>query len=349
MRNRSANSGHMIVPTMILVLVLSTFICAAVLFTQHGGRQARDTRALTSAIAVADGELDRLYGAWKTLVKTLPLGAKAQQSDLDAIVQPIPLPTSVNPNFAGATFLSTYQGQSAHYMTEVDCFGNSVPANQNITSLGVLPGFKGLYSVNTMYDVRVAVAMPTISRSVVVEIGRTFTKADAPIFQAAIYYEGNLELHPGEAMTINGPVITNQNLYAAGLVGQGLTFNSYVSYNQNFNYYPQPPSATGYNMANWQPPTYGVSQATQLSQTGRLEPAGEDMRNAFTTNSGNPNTDDGYRELIKKPVNGFSDPAAIAKFRFYNQASLKVSVNQVTVSGTKTQTVTVLVQCNVEM
>jgi hypothetical protein len=332
----------MIVPTMILVLVLSTFICAAVLFTQHSGRQARDSRAFTYAISVADGELDRLYDSWKTLVKTLPLGVKAQQSDLNSIAQPIPAPTSVNPNFTDATFLPMYQGQPAHCMTEVDCFGNPVAANQSGTSLGLLPGFNGLYSVNTLYDVRVAVAMPTISRSVVVEIGRTFTKADAPIFQAAIYYEGDLELHPGEAMTINGPVVTNQNLYAAGLIGQGLTFNGYVSYNQSFNYYPQPPPATGYNMANWQPPTYGVSQATQLSQTARLEPAGEDMRNAFTVNSGNPNTDDGYRELIQMPVSGFSDPAAISKFRFYNQASLKVSVSQVNVAGVKTQTVNVL-------
>lgn len=61
MRTSPDNSGHMIVPTMIVVLLLSTLVGVAVLFTQHAGRLARDSRELTNAISIADGELDRMY------------------------------------------------------------------------------------------------------------------------------------------------------------------------------------------------------------------------------------------------------------------------------------------------
>ena len=51
MRTCPNNSGHMIVPTMIVVLLLSSLVGVAVLFTQHAGRQARDSRELTNAIS----------------------------------------------------------------------------------------------------------------------------------------------------------------------------------------------------------------------------------------------------------------------------------------------------------
>ena len=343
MRTRPDNSGHMIVPTMIIVLLLSTLVGVAVLFTQHAGRLARDSRELTNAISIADGELDRMYDQWKRTVKSLPLGQRAAQADLDAISQPIPVPTSVHPGFAGAIFPSTFQGQPTHTLTEVDSFGVAVPSGTAVTSMGSLPGFNGMYSINTMYEARVAVGMPSISHTPTVEIRRTFTRSDAPIFQTAIFFENDLELHPGETMVINGPVVTNHHLYASGMVGKGLTFQSYVSYNKNYGYTEQPPAATGYAMGNWQPPTYAGSKSSQLSKAkSRFEPAGKDMRNEFNTGDANPNNDS-YRELLQRADGGYSDPPTIARYRFYNQASLKISVTQTQVAGNPpVQTVTVL-------
>ncbi len=333
----------MIVPTMIIVVILSTLVGVAVLFTQHAGRQARDSREFTNAISIADGELDRMYDQWKRTVKALPLGQRVAQADLDAISQPIPVPTSVHPGFAGALFRSTFQGQPTHTLAEIDSFGVTPAAGTVVVSMGSLPGFNGMYSINTLYEARVAVGMPSISHTPTVEIRRTFTRSDAPIFQTAIFFEDNLELHPGETMIINGAVVTNHKLYAAGMVGKGLTFQSYVSYNKNYGYAEQPPSATGYNMANWQPPTYASSKSSQLSKaTNRLEPAGKDLRNEFNTGDSNPNND-GYRELLQRADTGYPDPPTIARYRFYNQASLKISVTQTQVAGNPpVQTVSVL-------
>ena len=333
----------MIVPTMIIVVLLSTLVGVAVLFTQHAGRLARDSRELTNAISIADGEMDRMYDQWKRLLKSLPLGHRATQADLDAIAQPIPVPTGVHPGFAGAIFPSSFQGQPTHTLTEVDAFGVAVPSGQTITSIGSLPGFNGMYSINTMYEARVAVGMPSISHTPTVEIRRTFTRSDAPIFQTAIFYEGDLELHPGEAMVINGPVVTNRRLYASGMVGKGLTFQSYVSYNKNYGYSEQPPAATGYDMSNWQPPTYADSKAAQLSKaSNRLEPAGKDLRSEFNGDDDSPNNK-GYRELLQRANPSYPDPPTISRYRFCNQASLKISVTQTQVAGNPpVQTVTVL-------
>ena len=342
MRFRPANSGHMIVPTMFVVVILSTIIGVAVLFTQHNGRLARDSREFTSAISIADGELDRMYDGWRTLLKTLPPGAKPTQADLDTIAQPIPSAESVHPGFAGAIFPATFQGQATHTIREVDAFGTPVPAGQTITSNGALPGFPGMFSVNTMYDARVAVTLKSISHETTVQVSRTFTKADAPIFQTAIFFEDDLELHPGENMTIDGPIVTNHRLFASAPSGKSLIFSSYVSYNKDYGYSEQPPAATGYSTSNWQPPTYSGSKASQLSMADRIEPAGKEMRDEFNTGDANPNND-GYRELIQRPVSGYPDPQNIARFRMYNQASLKVLVSQTTTSGNPpTQTVTVL-------
>ncbi len=143
-------------------------------------------------------------------------------------------------------------------------------------------------------------------------------------------------------MTIDGPVVTNHKLYAASPTGKSLTLASYVSYNKDYGYAEQPPTATGYSTTNWHAPAYSNSKSSQLSKADRIEPAGKDMHDEFNTSDANPNND-GYRELIQKPVTGFSDPPNIARFRMYNQASLKVLVSQTTVGANPpTQTVTIL-------
>jgi hypothetical protein len=337
---RTNRSGHLIVPTLLMLSVIALLVSGALIFSQHFGRIARETSELSSALAMADGECERLYSGWRNLAAGMPMGQLPTQSQLDAVALPVPVATSVHPGFAGGQFLSSYAGRTTHDIIAVDAFGTPVVSGSNGSSIAPLPGYRGLYALNTFYRVRVAASRSALGHDPTTEVERQFTKAEAPIFQSAIFFEDDLELHPGETMTINGPVITNHNLYAAGLIGKGLTLSSYASYNKDYSYYQTPPSATGYDNSMWQAPTYPSGQAMQLSKADRLEPSGKDMRDTFDTTDVNPNND-GYRELIEKPDTAYTDPPQIAPYRFYNQASLKVSVSQVTSGTTTTQTVTV--------
>ena len=54
-----------------------------------------------------------------------------------------------------------------------------------------------------------------------------------PLFQAAIFYENKLELHPGSAMTVTGLIHTNSDLWARGF--STLQFDNTVSYVGTYN------------------------------------------------------------------------------------------------------------------
>ena len=60
-------------------------------------------------------------------------------------------------------------------------------------------------------------------------VNRYFQVTTVPLFQAAIFYENNLELHPGAKMVVTGLVHSNANIYALGYLAN-LQFMSNVSY-----------------------------------------------------------------------------------------------------------------------
>jgi hypothetical protein len=60
-----------------------------------------------------------------------------------------------------------------------------------------------------------------------------FVNRFIPIFQFAAFYDGDLEITSGPAMTINGPVHSNSNILLSP--GQLLTFNGNVTYGNSIN------------------------------------------------------------------------------------------------------------------
>jgi hypothetical protein len=64
--------------------------------------------------------------------------------------------------------------------------------------------------------------------------GRNFQFSSASLFQYALFYQGDLELAAGGAMTISGPISTNANAYIGSSAG-ALTLTDKVFYFQNYN------------------------------------------------------------------------------------------------------------------
>lgn len=328
MKRIPQNQGSALITTMMVLAIIGTATGVAISMTTNQGRLTRSSVDYTKAIAIADSQMERLYADWRARMSLLPVGGKLTQAQLDLLTANVPgNMTTVHPGFTDVTgqFLSTWpragNATAASYkIEEVNVYGNTVlydPADSSTYSIstGPLPGFDGLFSINHTYYARMSVRVNSIGGSApTASIARTFTRSEAPVFQAAIYYEDDIELHPGENMTLAGPMMSNHRLYVSALTGKTVNLLSTVSANRepdtpvpgstyanrpkylpdgvtpnpNFNknrfneLLPPAALATGtYNAANYQPPTFSVSKDAQLKFAERLEPSGRDVREAF--------------------------------------------------------------------
>lgn len=110
-----------------------------------------------------------------------------------------------------------------------------------------------------------------------------------PVFEMAVYYNLDLEINPGSALTINGPVHGNANIYATGnSTSTPLTFANVVEAAQQMNLFPSPldPFNAGRNgnvafsLTNNNPIDHagmlcpGLGATTNPAASLRLPPAG---------------------------------------------------------------------------
>ncbi len=158
-----------------------------------------------------------------------------------------------------------------------------------------------------------------------------------PLFQAAVFYEDDLEIHPGPPMTITGLVHTNKDLEV--LAYDKLRFMDNVSYSGNYRE-TAPGNWSGTGGTDYTNPTekpyweddlqsgLSASMNTQLKKVDRMEPLGTRPAQLFNTTDANVNND-GFREIIERPTSGAAnpDPPEIAAMRFYNKACLKIEVD----------------------
>ena len=85
--------------------------------------------------------------------------------------------------------------------------------------------YKGLYALGTQYEITAtASASGTGNEATLIQV----VESDlVPVFQFAVFYENDLEIAPGPAMTLGGRVHTNGNLYLQS--GSGLNIDSYTT------------------------------------------------------------------------------------------------------------------------
>ena len=96
------------------------------------------------------------------------------------------------------------------------------PATQDVLSTGTLTGLHALVKSFTITSV--AVSQNDHGK---MELSQTFQTALVPLFQFAVFYENDLEIAPGPAMTLAGRVHTNGNLWLQA--GDSLQMDSYVT------------------------------------------------------------------------------------------------------------------------
>jgi hypothetical protein len=132
-----------------------------------------------------------------------------------------------------------------------------------------------------------------------------------PAFQAAIFFEHDIELNPGAPMIIKGLVHSNNSLWLAAASANNLQFLTNVSYvdQSHETYNPvltfgggatPPPVQNPPVWADGLPFSSSTTVAGQLGQTSRMESFGTEPAHLFNTTDSNPNNN-GPREVIEAP------------------------------------------------
>ncbi len=315
---RHSQKGSVIITAMAIVIVVGVAVGTALSLSSNVARNSYRSRQRAGAESVADGALEVMYAKWCDAGRTalqsnqgLPTAADIAAMSGGANA-PGPASSPAYPDFAGFTF-------NEYSLVPLDAAG--VPTGGSTPGITMIPvaGRPGWMSRAYNYLAKATVSVPVVGGTESITVSRRFQKADAPIFQSAIFYEGALEIHPGPDMNITGLVHTNTDLYAS-TGGSDLTFSRNVSFGSSYAEGVAPGDArTTMTTA----PNYPGGKSSQLNKVDRLEPLGIDPSSVFDTTDANANNDS-FRELIERPVSSQPDPPEIASLRFYNQAGLKI-------------------------
>ena len=130
---------------------------------------------------------------------------------------------STLPTASDGAYWTNYQFSGGRTLNQI------IVTNTATASTVVMSGapYAGLNLVENTYEI-IANAQNTASEfHIVSTVGQQIFLGTIPIFQFAIFYQGDMELAPGAAMTVNGTVHGNGNIYLDPQAG--LTFGSTVS------------------------------------------------------------------------------------------------------------------------
>ncbi len=356
--HRCSRRGSTLVMATFVVALLATFIGLAFDFTGNTALGARHGRDLSAAQALANGALEVAYKRWQAYMaakQASVIGSYTTSANFQSFTSTIQ--TQINT-------AATASGFSLSELTivPVDRADNALPCQATSSaSVGPMADVPGWTATTYSYRARARV-VKTADSSFTVSVSRYFQQADASLFQAMLFFQNDLELHPGPSMTLYGPVHTNANLYAVAGSGGSLTFSSNVSFHGNTatfdpatthpsNYVANPAgyaegvTQTLYNQesSNWgsyKNPVYTNSSNSQLSNVASLDPLGMSDTAATDPNNGNAS---GTHEIIERPVPvsptnpspnaSVSDPDAFAAHRTFNSAGLRILINNNTVTN----------------
>ena len=312
---------------MIVVAILVTFLSLSALLTSQFGRFAGRQSGNNDLMAAADAGLEYAYAAWEAQMKngvtTLPTVTLA---NMNSTSQPF--------NAAGINFTAlsiSYADQNgAATSTPISTVTSNVPNYPGWT--GTTYNFLAKVSVTSTGHYGFSTSdTPTLTSY------RLFQYTQVPLFQAAIFYENTLEIHPGASMTVTGLVHTNADIWARGF--STLQFKSNVSYVTSYNeignsaitkgwdgdnggYIPGVGPFAGVPLVTWSDGlTTGSStaRATQLTQVGAIDPFA-----GVSTSSPN-----GLYSMIQVPTAAPNNTPGTAAYdaTAYNHAAAVITIN----------------------
>ena len=265
LRHRSRGSTLIIMMGMVMVLVIVVGISFRL--TQNVGRNADRGTNLTVAQMVAEGCLECQFSQWRSLCRSATQFAPPTSAFAN-----ISLPAASMFPISPSCTISNYKISAA------DAYLNPISGQPQGLSLDF--GKNQIWQ----YIATVDVTVQGLGGSQTIGLSRVFQLVNRSPWSYAIFYDGNLEINPGAAMTVSGDVFTNSKLYT-NLGGGFLQFNGSVAAVMGTVL-----TGNNYSFAKG-PPSTGVAPQDPMGVSAV----------ALSTTDTNPNNDD-YHEIIERPV-----------------------------------------------
>ena len=328
---RRACSGSTLAVTMCIVLIIVSFLSISALITSQFGRYMGRQQGNTDLMAAADAGLEYIYAQWKT---SNSKGTAPYITASDA------LNTAMLTNMNSTSLPFKAAGVVFNTVSIASADENGIAATSTSAAAGTstasVPGYPGWSGTTYNYLATVTVTESTSNYHYgfntdtipTLTVHRVFQFTRVPLFQAAIFYENKLEIHPGAAMTVSGLVHSNGDLWARGF--STLQFKSNVSYvgkyneigdssithgwdGYNYGWIPGVGSYSAVPFVTWSDgltSTNSTAKASQLNQVSPIDPFG----GASTNNNG-------LHDMVEVPVNNTSSSVA------YNNAAAVIVLN----------------------
>ena len=352
---RRRDSASALIVVMFTIAILAVFIGLALDYTIGTAHESARARDLTNEESLANGALEAPYKGWQTYMLTYQATSNTQlpsyttQLQLNGITSPL---VSLLNSAAAST---GYQVVSLAIVPVNQA--DQVLPSQSMASATMVPMANVPGWVATTYSYKATAVVNKVSNPTgqTISISRFFQTEAASLFQAMLFFQNDLELHPGANMTLYGLVHTNANMYSAVGAGNSLTFSSDVSYTgntstlspasnynktySNLNGYIEGVTQTLYNQeGSWSSfsiPTFSTSYNSQVANVQALNPLGTDEASAIDPN--NPNAS-GTHEIIERPAPisatnpnpnpAYTDPTAFQAHRIWNSSTLRILINR---------------------
>ena len=260
----NSQKGGILLATLSFIILLAIAAASILELTMNSYKLTMRNEMRAQARAVAESELESIYFQWVTKIMSA-VPASATPTSLAALldVSPFPDPTPGNerdPYLAVHRLQGWKVRRSMWYDAAYDYFDGIIP---NTTKRGQV----------TYVTVRIEVlpnATNFFRNELAVRVGRRFASSNSSIFQYGVFFQGDLEMAPGQNTTITGDVAANGSIYMGASGGATLTLNQQVRYlsggyfNQDSlgNTVLRKPNTPG--VAALTPPQFGTSQASQL-------------------------------------------------------------------------------------
>jgi hypothetical protein len=235
-RTHPARDGNILVVTVITLLIVSVCVGLAFEYTNNVGRNVQRSILLRQAVNIADASTEMSFSAWRGIARSKAPGYILKKQDLDN-----ELPTPTPGNFPGVSSytLSNYRV----YPLDSRWLPRTGASNTPSPIAGPQANDVSYYFVASA-DVIIPTLTskdkndPTDRGNLVAQVRRIFQKEVLSLWRYAIFFDDDLEMHPGPLQVVNGQVHTNGNLYTAH---DTLTLNGRSTYTGlwEINYHPQ--------------------------------------------------------------------------------------------------------------